>query len=170
VVSISALSGDAWLIAAGKDRWREITLLLTEPASAFRGRDAPDSRRRYRDDLFRLDDFAQSGLLPLANRLPKLSGSTANSRKAREAAIAAMHEVSIPDPARRVEGPASTSAGCASADDRDGLACDPKLLIADEPTTALDVTIRPDTGTAGRTKKKPRTGGAIDNPRPWCGG
>jgi len=66
------------------------------------------------------------------------------AKQAEEAAIRLLTAVGIPDPARRMKAyPHEMSGGMAQRIMiAMALACEPEVLIADEPTTALDVTIQ----------------------------
>ena len=95
----------------------------------------------FQDPLSSLNPYYTVGLQIEETYLAHRGGKRAAARKLATDALA---EVGIPDPAkRRAQFPHQFSGGqrqrimIAMA-----LICQPKLLIADEPTTALDVTVQ----------------------------
>jgi peptide/nickel transport system ATP-binding protein len=139
-LSVMRLISPPGKIAAGSIRFKgeELTTAADERMREIRGNDIA---MIFQDPMTSLNPVYTVGeqiaeALRLHRKLER--------KAAWAAAIEAMKEVSIPSPDRRANDyPHQLSGGMrqrvmiAMA-----LACDPELLIADEPTTALDVTIQ----------------------------
>jgi oligopeptide/dipeptide ABC transporter ATP-binding protein len=119
-------------------RERELTQLSEEDMRAIRGREIG---MIFQEPMTSLNPVHTIGR-QIAEVL--IEHEEISSTEARDRSIAMLELVGIPSPIRRVDNyPHEMSGGMRQrAMIAMALACNPSLLIADEPTTALDVTIQ----------------------------
>jgi peptide/nickel transport system ATP-binding protein len=115
--------------------------LLDLPESQMRARRGRDLSMVFQDPLSSLNPVIPVGL-QVTEVLTRHRGL--KKEAARTEAAELLDRVGIPDPRRRLDSyPHQLSGGMRQrAMIAIALACSPRLLIADEPTTALDVTIQ----------------------------
>jgi len=132
-------------IAAGKvllsRKSGEVVDLATLPEDTLRGMRGNDIGMVFQEPMTSLNPVYTVGeqiAEPIRIHLRK------SYRDAAADAVRLLADVGIPDPARRAgQYPHELSGGMRQrVTIAMALACDPRLLIADEPTTALDVTIQ----------------------------
>jgi oligopeptide transport system ATP-binding protein len=127
-------------IVAGSIRFRDRDLVSLEEAEMRRVRGA-EIAMIFQEPMTSLDP-----LYPIRDPLVEALTVHRNlsRREARQRAVELLEAVGIPDAARRVDGyPHEMSGGMRQrVMIAVALSCDPELIIADEPTTALDVTVQ----------------------------
>ncbi|BBF99214.1 MULTISPECIES: ABC transporter ATP-binding protein [Pseudonocardia] len=115
--------------------------LLTLSDAGLRQRRGRDIGMVFQDPLSSLNPVVPVGV-QITEALTRHRGM--DRKAARDEALTLLERVGIPDPVRRLRSyPHQMSGGMRQrALIAIALACRPRLLIADEPTTALDVTIQ----------------------------
>ncbi len=165
-VSFDLRKGETFALVGESGSGKSVTALsilrlLPEPAGyiaggsiRFEGQDLlslnPEAMRRIRGDrismIFQEPMTALNPVLTVGHQIMEVLRlhRGMESREARRAGIELLAHVGIPDPEKRFDGyPHQMSGGMRQrAMVAMAIGCHPSLLIADEPTTALDVTVQ----------------------------
>lgn len=139
-LSILRLVSNPGKITGGEINWKGDDLLKYSEKQ-MRGLRGDDIAMIFQEPMTSLDPLYTVGnqIMEAVTLHQGLKG-----KAAREKAIEALRDVGIPEPEQRVDSyPHQMSGGMRQrVMIAIALSCDPELLIADEPTTALDVTVQ----------------------------